>query len=481
MAHYRARTGDPFQDMVIEKRVFAERGHLFKPRKEPRTPSNYTPRPRYEEVNLVGNLNGRILGTKPLYVAPAQHTEQRQQAYPSKQRAESKLVNVSHVQNELDLQPQTERQTELQRMLQRMQQNMPRHRGFNLFIKNIPKTMGEEHLRKEFAPYGTITRAKVIMEGGRSKGFGFVCFSSPEEATKAMADMNGRILGTKPLYVAPAQHKDQRQAYLRKQWVESKRAAPSPVDLGAEFGGCAKPLTNDVKNVGVNLDAEKLREIFGLRAVPNPVIKHHQQPSAPSQYSAVASPQAQNHAAYYQPSQQVQLHPGAHLAIQDVHPLLFQGMPGAMSPSGYNLETPIYYVIPAGAQVPSMVDSQYVMSQAVDAHLASASASAHVQGQEVLTASVLAALPLEMQKHKLGMQLHPLIENMVPKVQTIHPRLPDKVTGMLLEIDNSELLQMLESAELLRSKVDEAVGVLQLHQAKEADQDGAASTPVRGA
>ena len=161
MAHYRARTGDPFQDMVIEKRVFAERGHLFKPRKEPRTPSNYTPRPRYEEVNLVGNLNGRILGTKPLYVAPAQHTEQRQQAYPSKQRVESKLVNVSHVQNELDLQPQTERQTELQRTLQRMQQNTPRHQGFNLFVKNIPKTMGEEHLRKEFAPYGTITHAKV--------------------------------------------------------------------------------------------------------------------------------------------------------------------------------------------------------------------------------------------------------------------------------------------------------------------------------
>uniref|UniRef100_A0A673N3J1 PABC domain-containing protein n=1 Tax=Sinocyclocheilus rhinocerous TaxID=307959 RepID=A0A673N3J1_9TELE len=70
----------------------------------------------------------------------------------------------------------------------------------------------------------------------------------------------------------------------------------------------------------------------------------------------------------------------------------------------------------------------------------------HVRGQEPLTASMLAAAPLKEQKQLLGERLYPLI-------QALHPTLAGKITGMLLEIDNSELLHMLESPESLHSKV----------------------------
>jgi len=86
----------------------------------------------------------------------------------------------------------------------------------------------------------------------------------------------------------------------------------------------------------------------------------------------------------------------------------------------------------------------------------------HIQGQKPLTSHELAAAQPQEQKQMLGERLFPLIQHM-------YPDLAGKITGMLLEIDNSELLHMLESQESLTAKVEEAVAVLQAHQAKEKD------------
>jgi len=49
----------------------------------------------------------------------------------------------------------------------------------------------------------------------------------------------------------------------------------------------------------------------------------------------------------------------------------------------------------------------------------------------------------------------------------MYPELTGKITGMLLEMDNSDLLHMLEHHESLKNKVEEAVAVLQAHQAQQ--------------
>ena len=50
-------------------------------------------------------------------------------------------------------------------------------------------------------------------------------------------------------------------------------------------------------------------------------------------------------------------------------------------------------------------------------------------------------------------------------VVALQPELAGKLTGMMLEIDNLELLQLLESPEALKGKVDEHIQILKQHNA----------------
>merc|ERR1719181_501584 len=71
-----------------------------------------------------------------------------------------------------------------------------------------------------------------------------------------------------------------------------------------------------------------------------------------------------------------------------------------------------------------------------------------------LTAASLAAAPAAVQKQMIG-------ERLYPQISKFQPELAGKITGMMLEMDNSELLLLLESDSHLKAKVDEAMGVLQ--------------------
>jgi serine/threonine protein kinase len=76
-----------------------------------------------------------------------------------------------------------------------------------------------------------------------------------------------------------------------------------------------------------------------------------------------------------------------------------------------------------------------------------------------MTAASLAAAPPEQQKQLLGERLFPLISQ-------VQPASAGKITGMLLEMDNGELLSLLESPEALNAKIMEAVSVLEMHAAE---------------
>jgi polyadenylate-binding protein len=74
-----------------------------------------------------------------------------------------------------------------------------------------------------------------MSENGRSKGFGFVCFSAPDEATKAVTEMNGSIVGSKPLYVALAQRKEERRMHLTNQHMQRIATSRVPPQMQLPF------------------------------------------------------------------------------------------------------------------------------------------------------------------------------------------------------------------------------------------------------
>lgn len=62
----------------------------------------------------------------------------------------------------------------------------------NLYVKNLSESVDETRLREIFRSYGQIVSAKVMRhENGKSKGFGFVCFSNREESKQAIGKLNG--------------------------------------------------------------------------------------------------------------------------------------------------------------------------------------------------------------------------------------------------------------------------------------------------
>jgi polyadenylate-binding protein len=85
----------------------------------------------------------------------------------------------------------------------------------NLYVKHLFDDINDVKLRELFSQYGTITSAKVMLtEQQQSKGFGFVCFSTSEEANNAKTAMNQKNVDGKPLYVAFSQPRSERRRQL---------------------------------------------------------------------------------------------------------------------------------------------------------------------------------------------------------------------------------------------------------------------------
>jgi RNA recognition motif-containing protein len=81
-----------------------------------------------------------------------------------------------------------------------------------LFVGNLSYNTTENDLQDAFAAHGTVVEANLMVDrmSGRPRGFGFITMSSPEEAQKAIAAMNGASLGGRAITVNVARPREER-------------------------------------------------------------------------------------------------------------------------------------------------------------------------------------------------------------------------------------------------------------------------------
>ncbi|KAG5644585.1 hypothetical protein DXG03_008159 [Asterophora parasitica] len=395
------------------------------------------------------------------------------------QKAVDELHDSEHYGKKLFVsraQKKAEREEELRRAHEQAKlEKLNKYQGVNLYIKNLEDDVDDEKLRAEFEPFGTVTSCKIMRDDRDvSKGFGFVCFSTPDEATKAVAEMNNKIIGTKPLYVSLAQRREVRRQQLESQiaqrnHIRAQQAAAAGIPGGYINGPMYYPPPGPgypPQGRGFPGYAQPglIPPRGGARYPPNgiPVPGYPQGPPPPQGYPIAGYPQrgpprprgpgspTNTNAPIPRvngppPPNGAAPRPGPQGPPQGRAPPPAAGpAPGARAPpagqpAGYN-KVAAAAPGPRGPPPPAPIPA------------ASAAAPAAPEIPTITAEQLAAATPLE-QKQMLG-------EVIYLKIAGEHPELAGKITGMLLEMDNSELLHLLDDATALKGKVDEALSVL---------------------
>ncbi|KAI8811545.1 hypothetical protein BJ742DRAFT_753607 [Cladochytrium replicatum] len=381
-------------------------------------------------------------------------------------------------------QKKAEREEELRKQYERIrEEKLSKYHGVNLYVKNLDDSIDDEKLRQEFSVYGVITSAKVMRDDKTnvSKGFGFVCFSSPDEATKAVTEMNGRMLVSKPIYVALAQRKEVRRAQLAAQMQQRSQQIRIQQPGGPIPG--VPPYGGGPMYFPPNMPPQAGRGVYFPQQMVNPPRPRWvNQPGAPAPQGPPGSVPPPNG---YSNGSPVPQQFGAVPAGMNRPPRQpRQGPPSTGSPAPVGRGGPMGQspnFAPAslpmgpGGPVPGpngippasagagrgrgnfkyTPNARNAPSSVASGSPAPALAAAATP-KPLINAASLASLPPDQQKRMLG-------ENLFPLIQAQAPVLAGKVTGMLLEMDNGELLHLLESPDALRGKVGEAVAVLEEH------------------
>jgi polyadenylate-binding protein len=341
-------------------------------------------------------------------------------------------------------------------------------------------------------PYALPHTLQVMADDkGKSKGFGFVCYTSHEEATRAVTEMNGKMLKGKPLYVALAQRKEVRRVQLTQQLNQQRMAlasagrGPGPMGPGVMFPpGGPGPMFYPGMPGGPGPRGPGMYGPYGPRMGPG------RGPRGPPGMMMMGPPPGMPGGPPPGPMGPGPMRRGGRGGRGG------RGMPGPHDEGHMEGGRGRGFAerggrgrgrgraerggrgrgeggrgdaaaAAAGEQPPPPPPAAAAAAPAAAAAAPAATPAAPAaEPVQLSLPAMLANATPEQQKQILG-------ERLFPQVQGLQPELAGKITGMLLEMDNSEVLLLLDNQEALVAKVDEAIEVLKQHNAI-APEDGAA-------
>ncbi|KAG8707555.1 Protein phosphatase PP2A regulatory subunit B [Ceratobasidium sp. 394] len=398
---------------------------------------------RHEDAEkAVNELNDKDIKGKPLYVG----------------RAQKKAERVSELQRSHE---------------QAKQERQSKYAGVNLYVKNLDDDVDDDKLRAEFEAFGTITSCKVMRnERDISKGFGFVCFSTPDEATKAVTEMNNKMIGSKPLYVSLAQRRDVRRQQLEGQIIQRNQMrmqqapmmgpgymqpqmyyGPGPGGYPPQAGRGAMGYPQPGMMPPRPRYPPPGQQIPGM-PVPVPYAGGAPPQGYPPQGYGRGAPGAPRPNGGAPPPTAAPRQPNAPPAVPNGNGARPAGaVPPAAAPPANRPPAAAAGGSAAGRPAPAPAAAAPRASGARPSGASSAAEAAGITPQALASAS-----PME-QKQMLG-------EMIYLQIHQTEPDLAGKITGMLLEMDNSELLHLLDTPEAMHAKVQEAIAVLNDFSAK---------------
>ena len=124
------------------------------------------------------------------------------------------------------------------------------YKNCNLYIKNLPLDLTDEKLKEIFEKYGEVKSVKIskfilvtkvkneLKEIEQSRGFGYVCYTNPESASKAIEDLNEKTLpgyenSKRPIIISLFMPKYERKQFLNK--LQSNPMSRFPLIMGTPY------------------------------------------------------------------------------------------------------------------------------------------------------------------------------------------------------------------------------------------------------